>query len=88
VLGPQRSSWHVGQGKLTDVDWRSNSGSFAILTAIRQLRYYCTFSLSGDPNLKGRQMAAFSLLSVLFKIATAPAAWRYSLRSADPSSGF
>jgi hypothetical protein len=55
VLGPQRLSWRVGQGKLTDVDWRSNSGSFAILTANRQLRYYCTFSLSGDPNLKGRQ---------------------------------
>jgi hypothetical protein len=34
------------------------------------------------PNLKGRQMAAFSLLSVLFKIAKAPAASRYSTQSA------
>ena len=41
-------------------------------------------STRGPPNLKGRQMAAFSLLSVLFKIATAPATWRCSPRFVGP----
>jgi hypothetical protein len=37
----------------------------------------------GVPNLKSRQMAAFSLLSVLFKIATTPADIHRNLASSD-----
>ena len=44
-------------------------------------------SSSEVSNLEGRQKAAFSLLSLLFKTcATAPAAWRCWPRSGGPSS--
>jgi hypothetical protein len=54
-----------------------------ISVTLLRLLLHSSCSSFEDPNLMGRQMAAFSLRPVLFtRSATTPAAWRYSPRFA------